>query len=135
MSEFGNQYNSLQGFAYSATAIINALAELNNTLSSISASNSLQKISFDNNGYSLINTTTNPQTYILTKGSCTDCVGFILQADVKNTNIITINGAIALKPGSIFVLTVEQNRIFSINTVSVEIKPNDAFYYLPICVS
>jgi hypothetical protein len=135
MSEFGTQYNGLQGFAYSATAIINALAQLNSTISSLTLNLPQQKVYFDNNGQTITNTSNSTITYTLNKGNCTDCVGFILQPNEKNSNSILLNGAIALKPGTIFVLTVEQNRVFNITTVTLNIEQNDSISYLPICVS
>lgn len=139
MSEFGTQYNGLQGFTYSATAIINALAELNNTLSSISiGDNPLQTAIFSNCGVILTNTSGSTMTYTFSgsgRCACVNHIGFILQAKDTNTSNVLLNGAIELKPGTTFVLTVEQNRIFDISSVTVTIDPGDSVAWLPICVS
>lgn len=142
MSEFGTPYNGLQGFAYSATAIINALAELNNTLSSLSISNPLQRVSFSDNGEIVTNTSSSTMTHTFSSSSsssssfaCRNHIGFILQAKDTNTSNVLLNGGIELKPGTTFVLTVEQNRIFNISSVTVTIAPGDSVAWLPICVS
>jgi len=135
MSEFGNQYNSLQGFAYSTTAIINALAKLNNTLSSLTIGNPLEVVSFENHGQIITNTYSYTQTFNLSPGICKNYIGFILEAKSNNSRNVLLNHTIELKPGTIFVLTVEQNRIFEITSVTVTLEPNDSIAYLPICVS
>lgn len=137
MSEFGTQYNGLQGFAYSATAIINALAELNNTLSSLSIGDKpLQTVNFNNNGVIITNTSSSTMTHTFSSklNVCTNFIGFILQAKDTNTSNVLLNGVIELKPGTTFVLTVEQNRIFDILSVNVTIAPGDSVAWLPICV-
>jgi hypothetical protein len=132
MAEFGNQYNSLQGFAYSITAVINALAQINNTLS---INNGLQSVYFDNNATIIQNTSSSGQTYYLKNISdCSKCAGFVLQSLKTNTHPVVINGVIILEPGSVFVLTVEQNRLFNLNNVHVTIQPNDSVGFLSICV-
>lgn len=139
MSEFGNQYNSLQGFAYSATAIINALAELNNTLSSISiGGNPLQTVTFSDNGVIVTNTSNSIMTHtfgLRDRFTCANHIGFVLQAKNTNRSNVLLNNTIELKPGTTFVLTVEQNRIFDIKSVTVTIAPGDSVALLPICVS
>lgn len=136
MSEFGTQYNGLQGFAYSATAIINALAELNNTLSSLSiGGNPLQTVTFSNNGNIVTNTSSSTMTHTFGMSACVNHIGFILQAKDTNTSNVLLNGVIELKPGTTFVLTVEQNRVFDISSVTVTIAPGDSVAWLPICVS
>lgn len=140
MSEFGTQYNGLQGFAYSATAIINALAQLNNTIASMSGrgGNPLQTVTFNNfnNGDIITNTSgsTMTHTFSSSRNVCTNHIGFILQAKDTNTSNVLLNGVIELKPGTTFVLTVEQNRIFDILSLTVTIAPGDSIAWLPICV-
>jgi hypothetical protein len=132
MAEFGNQYNSLQGFSYSITAVINALAQINNTLST---NNGSQNVYFDPVGSTIQNTGSTAQTYYLNNWTnCLKSVGFVLQSSRTNTNPVVINNSIILEPGSVFALTVEQNRLFNLNNVHVTIQPNDSIGFLPICV-
>lgn len=136
MSEFGTQYNGLQGFAYSATAIINALAELNNTLSSLSIGNPLETVYLDPVGSVIQNISSEPQNYYLNNWTnCLKSVGFILQVKDTNTSNVLLNGVIELKPGTTFVLTVEQNRHFDLNSVYITVQPGDSVALSPICVS
>jgi hypothetical protein len=137
MSEFGTQYNGLQGFAYSATAIINALAQLNNTISSLSVTIPLQTVYFNSTGTTINNTNSSKTTYTfgLNKATCPNPVGFILNVKSTNHSSVLLNGVIELKPGTTFVLTVEQNRIFDVSSVTVTLEPGDSVSYLPICVS
>lgn len=134
MSEFGTQYNGLQGFAYSATAIINALAELNNTLSSLSIGNPLQIVIFGKTGDIVTNTSNSTMTHTFGMTVCKNHIGFVLQTKDTNKSNVLLNGVIELKPGTRFVLTVEQNRIFDITSVTVTIAPGDSVALLPICV-
>lgn len=136
MSEFGTQYNGLQGFAYSATAIINALAKLNNTLTSLTFGNPLETVYLDPVGSVIQNVGSVGQNYYLNNlTNCLKSVGFILQSLKTNTYSVVINGSIILEPGSVFVLTVEQNRLFNLNSAYITLQPGDSVALLPICVS
>jgi hypothetical protein len=136
MAEFGNQYNSLQGFAYSITAVINALAQINTTVGNLAPALTIPELINLDNGFTVTNNTGVTNTFTLNPTvSCVKVKGIILQADDENTNDIIINNSVKLKPGSILTLTVERYRLFGHLSLRVTLQPNNSVRYVYVCGS